>query len=54
MNKHLDEFRRAGHGGTLIGALVYFTVSMAVWVMFGPLGATSPRICNWRRLKKVY
>ena len=38
MNKHLEEFRRSGHSGALIGALVYFTVSMAVWVMFGPLG----------------
>jgi NNP family nitrate/nitrite transporter-like MFS transporter len=38
VNKHLEEFRRAGHGGTLIGALVYFTVSTAVWVMVGALG----------------
>lgn len=39
MKKQLEEFRRAGPSGTLIGALVYFTVSMAVWVIVGPLGA---------------
>lgn len=38
MKKYLEEFRRAGHGGTLIGALVYFTVSTSVWVMIGALG----------------
>lgn len=38
MNEYLKEFLRAGHSGTLIGALLYFTVSTAVWVMIGALG----------------
>ncbi len=32
-----DEFRRVGHGPTLLGALAYFTVSCMVWLIPGAL-----------------
>jgi len=34
----LREFRKAGHGPTLLSAFLYFDVSFMVWVILGPLG----------------
>lgn len=34
----LGDFRKAGHGPTLLASFLYFDVSFMVWVMLGPLG----------------
>ena len=34
----LRDFRKAGHGPTLLAAFLYFDVSFMVWVILGPLG----------------
>lgn len=38
MGGHIKDLYRAGHFGSLLSALVHFTVSTSVWVLIGALG----------------